>query len=184
MHAIRDNMRKGDTRKTIRNGLPAGMGVAALVLGLSAPPAFAELRTVEQLVHGMDCAPCAYGVEKGLESLEGVEQATVSLNEGTAVVELTRDNKVSIADIREVVRKNGFAAREARTEIGGTLARQEGKLQLVTEDGSRYELVAAENAEEAWDKLQEIQENQKLSLEGVVPEDESMQLQVEEVSIA
>jgi hypothetical protein len=48
-----------------------------------------------------------------MEKLPGVESATVKLNEGWAVLQLRPDNRVTIAEVRERVRRNGFTPREA-----------------------------------------------------------------------
>lgn len=48
-----------------------------------------------------------------MEKLPGVESATVKLNEGRAVLQLKPDNRVTIAEVRERVRRNGFTPREA-----------------------------------------------------------------------
>ncbi len=48
-----------------------------------------------------------------MEKLPGVESATVKLNEGRAVLQLKPDNRVTIAQVRERVRQNGFTPRAA-----------------------------------------------------------------------
>jgi hypothetical protein len=48
-----------------------------------------------------------------MEKLPGVESATVKLNEGRAVLQLKPDNRVTIAEVRDRVRRNGFTPREA-----------------------------------------------------------------------
>jgi hypothetical protein len=48
-----------------------------------------------------------------MEKLPGVESATVTLNEGRAVLQLKPDNQVTIAQVRERVRRNGFTPRDA-----------------------------------------------------------------------
>lgn len=161
-----------------------GLGVVAVTLALSAPAAWAELRKVDQTVYGMDCAPCAYGVEKGIKKLDGVEEVAVSLNDGNAVVELAEDNEVSIADIRRVVSDGGFTPKEAQVEVAGRFARKDGKLQLVTEDGTRYELTEATDAAVAWAGLQDAQDDARLVLKGVVPAGDTTRLEVETVSAA
>lgn len=48
-----------------------------------------------------------------MEKLPGVESATVKLNEGRAVLQLKPENRVTIAQVRERVRQNGFTPRDA-----------------------------------------------------------------------
>lgn len=49
-----------------------------------------------------------------MEKLPGVESATVKLNEGRAVLALRPENTLTLGQIRESVRRNGFTPREAR----------------------------------------------------------------------
>jgi len=74
-----------------------------------------------QVIFGMDCAPCAYGMEKGLKALPGVRSVTVSLNDGYAEVHLAPDSATTLADIREVVRRGGFTPKNATITLQGRL---------------------------------------------------------------
>jgi len=98
-----------------------------LVLGLTGfavTPAWADgLREVDQTIFGMDCAPCAAGVEKGLSKLPGVTSVRVSLNEGKAVALLAPDSTTTLAQIREVIRHNGFTPKDASVTVVGRLVR-------------------------------------------------------------
>jgi len=76
----------------------------------------------KQTIFGMDCAPCAYGIEKGLRALAGVESVTVSLNDGYAELLFSKDTATSLAEIREVIRNNGFSPRDASIRVYGRLA--------------------------------------------------------------
>lgn len=74
-----------------------------------------------QVIFGKDCAPCAYGMEKGLKALPGVRSVTVSLNDGYAEVHLAPDSATTLADIREVVRNGGFTPKDAQITLQGWL---------------------------------------------------------------
>ncbi|ODV26533.1 MAG: hypothetical protein ABT19_02745 [Rhodanobacter sp. SCN 68-63] len=74
-----------------------------------------------QVIFGMDCAPCAYGVEKGLKRLPGVQSVTVSLNDGYTEVALAPDSGTSLADIRQVIRHSGFTPKDAQVQLEGAL---------------------------------------------------------------
>ena len=65
-------------------------------------------------VAGMACPFCAYGIEKHLKALPGVQSARVNLGEGTAVLELRPGQKVSDEEIRDAVQKAGFKASEIK----------------------------------------------------------------------
>ena len=100
------------------------------------------LEHVKQTIYGMDCAPCAYGVEQGLKGLSGVEQVKVSLNDGYAELSLANDSQATLADIREVIRKNGFTPKTADVHVSGTvIASDDGQVLLKT-DAETFALAA------------------------------------------
>ena len=98
---------------------------------------------VDQAVFGMDCAPCAYGIQKSLEKLPGVLHATVTLNDGKAVVDLAPDNQVTLAEIQDVIRHNGFTPKDASVTATGTLVKNGGRYYLSLNNAARLELRAA-----------------------------------------
>jgi copper chaperone CopZ len=138
-------------------------------------PAWAGLKKVEQSIYGMDCAPCAFGAEKGLKKLEGVKDVKVSLNEGKATIELAPDNEVKISEIRSTIQKAGFTPKEAQVEVTGKFTKSGEKAFLATESGTKYALSGS-------DKISSLREGSEILLKGVVPENEPTKLQVKEVS--
>ena len=74
----------------------------------------------------MDCAPCAYGLERGLKNMEGLESVKVSLNDGKAYLDLAKNNDLSLRQIQEEVNKSDFSAKKAEIVIKGTLVEQDG----------------------------------------------------------
>jgi copper chaperone CopZ len=109
-------------RPSLLTTLPMG------ALAFSISTARAELLKVEQVVYGMDCAPCAYGLEKSLKKIAGVKEVTVSLNKGTATLELKPGNKVTVKKIKEVIRVNGFTPKRQKFSRGRKKRRQKSKL--------------------------------------------------------
>jgi copper chaperone len=81
--------------------------VAVTVLALSAGLAVAKTSTVTLRVKGMTCGGCATSVEQALKSTEGVEDARVSYERGTAIVKYD-DQKVTVVKLREVINNTGF----------------------------------------------------------------------------
>jgi copper chaperone CopZ len=144
-----------------------------LILALlsTAPTALAQgLVHAKQTIFGMDCAPCAYGIEKGLKKLPGVASVKVSLNDGYAEVTVAPGSSVSVAQIRRVIRDNGFTPKEARIDLEGTL-------QLIPRPqllagGTSYPLVLSSQAG--------IATGQRVKLTGVVAAD-AEQVQVENI---
>ena len=80
----------------------------------------------------MDCAPCAYGLERGLEKLDGLEKVQVSLNDGKAYLDLANNNNLSLRQIQEEVKKNGFSAKNAEIVIKGNFVEQDGTYAIQT----------------------------------------------------
>jgi len=149
--------------------------VAGLV-GLALPVHADGLREVEQTIFGMDCAPCAYGIEQGLKKLRGVTGVRVSLNEGQAVVTLAADNATTIEDIRKVIRNNGFTPKAARVTLVGTLVRADDGIWLEAPGLPRYQLRASNEATEA--ALRARPHRETVKVEGEIPETVTGEVQV------
>lgn len=92
----------------------------------------AQIQKVDQEVFGMDCAPCAYGLERGLKKMEGLQNVRVSLNDGKAYLKLSENNSLSLREIQEEVKKNGFSAKKAEVVIEGKLINENGGFELET----------------------------------------------------
>lgn len=125
------------------------LGRLVATLGLTgaliAPAAWADgLRELDQTIFGMDCAPCAAGVEQGLGKLHGVTSVRVSLNEGKAVVALAPESRTTLAQIREVIRHNGFTPKDARATLVGRVMRQGNQWWIDT--GSGHFVLEADGA--------------------------------------
>lgn len=98
------------------------------------------LVSVQQTVFGMDCAPCAYGMQKGLDKLPGVAKVDVSLETGVASVQFNPDSSATLAQVRDVVLHGGFTADKTQLSLQGTVSLAEGRILL--DDGTleKYEL--------------------------------------------
>jgi cation transport ATPase len=156
----------------------------SLALVFSGTAGAAGLIEVKQVVYGMDCAPCAHGLEVGLEEMEGVKNATVSLNDGYAAVELNRDNSVTLEQLQQIVKNNGFTPKTAEVEVFGTLARaNDNQLMLTTETGQQYTLSAARDMQPAWERLKALPSGSEVELKAQVPEGQTDQLAVQAVEI-
>lgn len=145
-------------------------GVRLILCGLlfaSGTAHAAGLTRVDQTIFGMDCAPCAYGVEQGLKKLPGVTAVTVSLNQGKAVVELAAGNDIELAQIREVIRHNGFTPREAVIVMTGALERRaDGPVLAI---GDTRHALATQDTELAA-QLDALPEGALVTLEAIVAE--------------
>lgn len=117
--------------------------LALLTVFLVPEPVHAQLQEVRQTVFGMDCAPCAYALERRLGRFEGAKDVTVSLNEGQAVVLFQNENGVRLDALRATVRDAGFDPRETTLRVAGTLRQEEGRWVLVTPSGERFHVESA-----------------------------------------
>jgi len=89
---------------------------ALMLMGLFllSGPVLAEPQQVLEIdVAGMTCAFCAYGVEKNLGKLAGVEQAQVSLEAKKARVVMKAGETPDETVIRKIIRDAGFTPRES-----------------------------------------------------------------------
>lgn len=146
------------------------LALAALTALLTPAPAHAQLQEARQTVFGMDCAPCAYALERRLGSLDGVEEVTVSLNEGEAVVRLAPENRADLGALRAAVRDAGFDPRETTLRVTGTLRHESGRWVLVTPSGERFHVESAAGRA-ARTALQE-RAGQRVVVTGRVPQGE------------
>ncbi len=113
------------------------LGIIALLTIFSLSGAMAQLIKVDQEVFGMDCAPCAYGLERGLKKMDGLESVRVSLNDGKAYLKLASDNELTLQKIQEEVKNNGFSARNAEVTLNGELLK-EGNVWTIKVNGETF----------------------------------------------
>ena len=98
----------------------------------------AQITKVDQEVFGMDCAPCAYGLERGLDIMDGIEKVRVSLNDGKAYLGLTASNNLSLKQIQEEVKQNGFSAKNAEVVLEGQLVKEDNTLKIRVNNEEYY----------------------------------------------
>ncbi|SFC38819.1 Heavy-metal-associated domain-containing protein [Flagellimonas taeanensis] len=96
-----------------------------------------QIARVDQEVYGMDCAPCAYGLERGLKKMDGLQEVRVSLNDGKAYLGLAEKNDLTLRSIQEEVKKNGFSAKKAKVVLMGNLNKVDGQWYIET-DNERF----------------------------------------------
>jgi mercuric ion binding protein len=94
-------------RKTL-NRFIMKLGVIALLILLFNSVSSAQIREVRIRVDGLACPFCAYGLEKKLKSLEGLESVNVSLKKGLAEIHLKKENSLDLSKIKVIVRDSGY----------------------------------------------------------------------------
>lgn len=97
----------------------------ALLTFSSSRAAADEMRYVVH-VQGLACPFCAYGLERKLREVPGVEQVQVDLRSGTARVSVAEGRVVLPAALRSAVREAGFTIGAIELTASGEV-RQEGE---------------------------------------------------------
>lgn len=99
--------------KTIATVLALFLVLPTALWGAGAQPKAAEKQVLEVQVKGMTCPFCAYGIEKNLSKLPGVEKAQVSLESRKARVIMQAGYGPDEARVRQVILDSGFTPGEA-----------------------------------------------------------------------
>jgi cell division protein FtsI/penicillin-binding protein 2 len=85
-------------------------------------------------------------VRVALMKLPGIESADVSLDQASAEIRLKAGNAVSIVQLRELMKKNGFPTRDAQVVARGKIVDRDGKTVLDLLNGLSMDIVAAPQA--------------------------------------
>jgi hypothetical protein len=89
-----------------------------------------------------------------MQKVPGVSSVKVSLNEGLTVLDLTPDNAVTLAGLRQIIRNNGFVTNESSVVVRGTITESNGTLSLqVRNSGERLMLRPAAKAPALFEEL-------------------------------
>ena len=91
--------------------------IPLLAMALSSA-AFAGGNQYALAVDGLACPFCAYGVEKRLSAIEGVESVETDVRSGQVVVTLAEGKTLSEEVARQAVRDAGFTLRSLKRTRG------------------------------------------------------------------
>lgn len=89
----------------------ASLLIIAVILTVGVATVSAATRTVTIRVEGMHCQNCAASLEKKLKATAGVQAVRVSFEKKEAWVKFD-DQRISVAQIREVINSTGYKAAE------------------------------------------------------------------------
>ena len=81
-----------------------------LSLGWSAA-AFADGTRYELRVDGLVCPFCAYGIEKKLNAIDGVDDVVIDLNSGLVTVDVTEGTVLNNSQMTKLFNDAGFTYR-------------------------------------------------------------------------
>lgn len=84
--------------------------IILFLLGFSA--SLAQSDEVKIRVDGLSCPFCAYGLEKKLNDLDGVDSIFIDFEEGLVVMQVTDSENISEEEIRVKIEEAGFTPRE------------------------------------------------------------------------
>ena len=93
--------------------------VVALLLGLyfPAPATAVEDKAVYAVqVDGLACPFCAYGIEKQLTRIDGVESVETDIKSGSVVITMKPGATLDEADAKRAIEAAGFTLREFRNK--------------------------------------------------------------------
>ena len=76
--------------------------------------------------------------------LEGVESVDVSLTRASTDIRLRSGNRVRLADLRQIVKDNGFTSKEAIVTVAGTLVERGGRPALQSTGTNEVWLLASD----------------------------------------
>ena len=87
-----------------------------------------QLQKVAVRVDGLACPFCAYGMEKKLKRIDGVEKMDIKINEGLVLLYYSEDAQIDQALIEKKVKEAGFTPRQIMVEeTSSRLAGQSGQ---------------------------------------------------------
>lgn len=91
---------------SIRKVLTVSLALAMLIFPLTALAGEPVKVTVR--VDGLSCPFCAYGLEKKIQMMEGVEEVTINVDRGTVEVEFRDKEFIEKDKLEEAVKEAGF----------------------------------------------------------------------------
>jgi hypothetical protein len=89
-----------------------------------------------------------------MKKLEGVESVEVSLEKSSADIKLKADNKITLPQLRRIIRSNGYPTKDAQITARGRIIDRDGKPVLDLLNGSFLDL--AEKPKEATADVVEV----------------------------
>jgi len=92
-----------------------------LLLAISSLMARAEFLRVEVRMKDMDCASCSASLGKAFEKLRGVNHVDLSMNDGTVTLELADQNRVTLEQVWDAIKRVGFTPGDTKVIVRGSV---------------------------------------------------------------
>lgn len=116
--------------------------IAALGLWTATPTlSHAQLLRADLRVDGLTCPFCAFGIEKKLRAVDGVEEVDVLLDEGEVRLRLAAQNEATVSAFEKAVEAAGFGLAGLRVEVRGTVSEREGDPVVEASGAVRFRLL-------------------------------------------
>lgn len=93
--------------KTFTQRMAIVLGLILVTTSVLAAPATYQLR-----VDGLSCPFCAYGIEKKLGALEGVQSIKTNIKDGVVIVIMKDGATLNEATAKKAVKEAGFSLRK------------------------------------------------------------------------
>ncbi len=162
--------------KRISGGMARVQWVVAFLALLLVIPVTsqAEILEAELRVNGMSCPFCAFGIEKKLRRVDGVQEVDVLLDEGRVRLTFRADNAATVDALEDAVGKAGFQLSGMKLKVRGILTTKDSKPILDAAREARFWLLESDNGRtkpisgEALERLQHVAGNGMLVVNGMV----------------
>jgi len=106
---------------------------AVFVFGI-ASPAFAAVNSYTVGVDGMACPFCAYGIEKKLKAVDGVESLDIRIKDGEVDVTVADDGTVTPSELQNAIEEAGFAIRDLTVDGTAEIEQTDGTTRATFSD--------------------------------------------------
>jgi len=93
-----------------------------LLMLMALSTARAEFLRIEVSMKDMNCASCADSLAKAFEKMRGVQRVDVSMEKGTATLELAEQNRVTIEQVWDTVKRIGFTPGDTKVLVRGNVS--------------------------------------------------------------
>ncbi len=81
--------------------------------------AHSRILEVTVTVEGLACPFCAYGIEKKLKRVEGVNSIDVEMERGVVIITAENDRSVNIGQVPGAVKDSGFSLSQMKVRVTG-----------------------------------------------------------------
>jgi mercuric ion binding protein len=98
-----------------------------MLVGISPAKGVPQIREVTVKLDGLSCPFCAYGLEKKLKKVAGVEKLEIKVDAGTARLTVQKGQRLSIEVVERTIKEGGFTPREVTVDVVGHLAEMNGR---------------------------------------------------------